>query len=202
MYVGRILENRPIPMSEFDPVAVVNIARRHRETIKEPRRRQILENFIEHAEAEALGNYEVLMASCSRKEQHYANYGGSFAAPQSYAELEKHYRGLIETNIYLIHFEAEKLVVGEDVVVVEGLVHQLYPGALLKPLFGIDVDDPEAVYQATKRTCVLFVFDEDGKGAGEHAYSEGHLNAEDLVKLAPEEVPERFWNNPLTGSVV
>jgi hypothetical protein len=46
---------------------------------------------------------------------------------------------------------------------------------------------------------VFFVFDEDGKGAGEHAYSEGDLTADDLVKLAPEEVPEQFWNNPLTG---
>ena len=201
MYIGRILESKPIPMSEFDPTAVVKLARRHLETIEEPRRRQILENFIEHAEAEALGDYEALMASCSRKEQHYATYGSRFGVPQSYEELEKHYRGLIESNIYLIHFEAEKLVVGSDVVVVEGLVHQLYPGHLLGPLFGIEVEDPKAVYQATKRTCVLFVFDEDGKGAGEHAYSEGDLTAADLVKLAPEEVPEQFWSNPLTGPV-
>jgi len=202
MYIGRILESKPIAMKDFDPMAVAKFARRHLETIEEPRRRQILENFIEHAEAEASGDYDALMASCSKKEQHYAVYGGSrFGAPQSYEELEKHYRGLIEANIYVIHFEAEKLVVGTDVVVVEGLVHQLYPGQLLEPIFGIEVDDPGAVYQATKRTCVLFVFDEDGKGAGEHAYSEGDLTADDLVKVAPHEVPEQFWNNPLTGPV-
>jgi hypothetical protein len=112
MYIGRILESKPIAMKDFDPLAVAKLARRHLETIEEPRRRQILENFIEHAETEATGDFDALMASCSKKEQHYATYGSRFGAPQSYEELEKHYRGLIESNIYLIHFEAEKLVVG------------------------------------------------------------------------------------------
>ncbi|MAG34072.1 MAG: hypothetical protein CL908_24595 [Deltaproteobacteria bacterium] len=186
-------------MSEFDPTAVVQFARRYLETIKEPRRRQILQNFIDHAEAEALGNYDALMESCSRKQQHYASYGSRFGAPQSYAELEEHYRGLIASNIYVIHFEPEKLIVGEDELVIEGLVHQLYPGELIEPMYGFKVDDPTAVYQATKRTCVFFVFDEEGLGAGEHSYSDGLLTADDLVKLAPEEVPEIFHSNPLGG---
>ncbi len=199
MYIGHTLENKPIDMARFDPMNVVEVAERHLETLEEPRRRQILQNFIDHARAEASGDYETLMATCSKKRQHYATYGARFGAPQSYEELETHYRGLIESNIYLIHFEVEKLVVGTDVVFVEGLVHQLYPGQLLEPIFGIEVDDPEAVYQATKRTCLSFVFDEDGLGAGEHAYSEGPLTEDDLVKLAPEEVPAAFHENPLAA---
>jgi hypothetical protein len=202
MYIGHILENKPIAMKDFDPLAAAKVARRYLETIKEPRRRQILENFIEHAEAEATGEFDPLMESCSKKEQIYAVYGGSkFGTPQSYEELVPHYRGLIEANIYVIHFEVEKLIAGDDALVVEGLVHQLYPGEMLKAIFEIEVDDPKAVYQATKRTCVFFVFDEEGKATGEHAYSDGGLTADDLVKVAPEEVPETFWNNPLTGPV-
>jgi hypothetical protein len=197
MYIGRVLESRPIAMKDFDPMAVVHVARRHLETIEEPRRRRILENFIEHAEAEASGDYERLMASCSRKRQQYATHGSDFPAPGSYAELEVHYRNLIAMNLYLIHFEVEKLVVGTDVVFVEGLVHQLYPGQLVEPVFGFAVDDPEAVYQLTKRTALTFVFDEDGKGAGEHAYADGPTTPDDLVKVAPEEVPAAFWANPL-----
>lgn len=197
MYVGYVLENRPISMKEFDPSNVVNVARRYLETIREPRRRQILENFIEHAEAEATGRYEDLMASCSRKRQQYATFGSDFPAPQSYEELEAHYRGLIESNLYLIHFEVEKLIVGDDEIFLDGLVHQLYPGGMIGPLFGVQVDDESAVYQLTKRTGVAFVFDEEGKGAGEQAYSDGPTTLEDLVKLAPEEVPEAFHRNPL-----
>ena len=159
---------------------------------------QILQNFIDHAQAEASGDYEGLMATCSQKEQSYATYGSRFGAPQSYAELETHYHGLIQSNIYIIHFEVEKLVVGEDALAVEGLVHQLYPGALLGPLFGIAVDDAEAVYQVTKRTCVFFTFDEEGMGTGEQAYSDGPLTEDDIVKLAADEVPELFYNNPLS----
>jgi hypothetical protein len=199
MYVGHILENKPMDMKHFDTTRIVKAAERHLETIKEPRRRQILQNFIEHARTEGSGDYEGLMASCSRKQQHYASYGSRFGAPQTYAELETHYRGLIEANIYLIDFEPEKLIVGDDALVLEGLVHQLYPGNLIEPMYGFEVDDPEAVYQATKRTCVFFVFDDDGMGAGEHSYSDGPLTADDLVKLSPDEVPEAFHHNPLSG---
>lgn len=202
MYIGHILENKPIAMKDFDPLAAAKTARRYLETIQEPRRRQILENFIEHAEAEAVGEYDRLMESCSKKEQIYSIYGGSkFGAPQNYDELVPHYRGLIEANIYVIHFEIEKLIAGDDALVVEGLVHQLYPGELLTSIFEIEVDDPKAVYQATMRTCVFFVFDEDGKATGEHAYSDGDLTAGDIVKVKAEEVPEAFWSNPLTGLV-
>jgi hypothetical protein len=199
MYIGKILEERPIPMEQFDPMALPKLARRHLETIREPRRRQILENFIEHAEAEATGDHEALMASCSKKRQQYAVYGAEFAQPQSYPELEQHYRGLIEANLYLIHFETEKLVVGDDVIFIEGIVHQLYPGSLIEPLYGIEIGEPDAVYQLTKRTALTFVFDEDGKGAGEHAYSVGPTVADDLSVVPTDQVPAAFYRNPLTS---
>jgi hypothetical protein len=186
-------------MEQFDPMALPKLARRHLETIREPRRRQILENFIEHAEAEATGDYEALMASCSKKRQQYAVYGAEFAQPQSYPELEQHYRGLIEANLYLIHFETEKLVVGDDVIFIEGIVHQLYPGSLIEPLYGIEIGEPDAVYQLTKRTALTFVFDEDGKGAGEHAYSVGPTVADDLSVVPTDQVPAAFYRNPLTS---
>jgi hypothetical protein len=199
MYIGHVLENRPIDMKEFDPTALARVARSHLESIREPRRRQILENFIEHAEAEASGQYDRLMASCSKQRQSYTIYGapGGELLPQSYPELEKHYHGLIAANLYLIHFECEKLAVGDDVLYVEGLVHQLYPGQLIEPIFGLAVDEPNAVYQLTKRTAITFVFDEDGLGAGEHAFADGPTTPQDLSKVAPELIPQAFHENPL-----
>lgn len=199
MYIGHVLDDRPIAMRDFDTLAVAKVARRHLESIHEPRRRQILRNFIEHAEAEGRGDYDALMASCSRKQQVYAVHGSDFPAPQSYAELERHYFNLIALNLYVIHFEVEKLVVGTDVVFVEGLVHQLYPGALIEPIFGFEVDDPGAVHQLTKRTALTFVFDDEGKGAGEHAISAGPTTAADFVAVAEDEVPAIFHAHPLAG---
>jgi len=199
MYCGRVLEKKPLEMHKFNPMAVVDTARAHLESISEPRRRLILENFIEHAEAEALGDFDRLMASCSRHRQEYATHGSDFPAPQSYAELEQHYFGLIAMNLYLIHFEVEKLVVGTDVVFVEGVIHQLYPGHLIGSFFGFSAENPDAVYQLTKRTALTFIFDEEGLGAGEHAWSDGPTVPEDLMPVAPEDVPAAFYNNPLAG---
>lgn len=203
MYVGRTLEEKPVDMRDFNPNNVVDVAKNYLKTLKNPRQRQILENFIDHAEAEANGQYQRLMKSCSRKSQHYSAYGagGDYSShlPQSYAALEEHYYGLIAANIYLIHFDVEKLIVGENELVVEGIVHQLHTGDMIKAIHNIDVNDPRAVYQLTKRTCIFFIFDEDGNGAGEEAYSNGPITAADIVKVDPELVPTAFWENPLAA---
>jgi hypothetical protein len=201
MYIGRTLPEAPVDMRAFDPLAVVKVATAHLATLSDPRQRAILENFIEHATAEATGDYPRLMASCSRKRQSYTAWGAGadYAAhlPQDYAALERHYHGLIEANLYLIHFEVEKLCVGRDTLFVEGIVHQLYPGALVEPIFGFAVADPAGVYQLSKRTALSFVFDEDGLGCGEHAYSDGPTTPANLVPVPREQVPAAFWNNPL-----
>lgn len=201
MYAGSILEEKPLDMRQFDPSHIVEVAERCRDEVHTPRQRQILQNFIDHARAEAHGDYDTLMASCSRKRQSYTAYGAGegyqAGLPQSYEELVHHYRALIEMNIYLIHFEVEKLFVGEDELVVEGIVHQLYPSELITGIYGIDVEDPQGVYQLTKRTCIFFVFDEDGRGCGEHAYSNGPTSAANITRVPPELVPEAFYHNPL-----
>ncbi len=204
MYIGRMLQEEPLDMRQFNPNHVAEVAESCRSSMHTPRQRQILDNFIEHARAEANGHYEALMASCSRKCQSYSAWGAGegyqAGLPQSYEALVHHYRMLIELNIYLIHFEVEKLIVGEDELVLDGIVHQLYPGELLSAIFGVEVEDPQAVYQLTKRTCIFFVFDEEGKGCGEHAYSNGPTTAANIIRVPPELVPEAFWNNPLKGA--
>ena len=141
------------------------------------------------------------MNSCSQRSQSYAAYGAAegfqSAQAQSYESLQAYYRGLIEMNIYLIHFELEKLIVGEDELVIEGVVHQLYSGEMLQRVHQIETGDPQAVYQLTKKTCVFFTFDEDGKCSGEQAYASGPATADDVTKVAVQLVPAQFFQNPL-----
>jgi len=203
MYIGRVLDETPLDMRRFNPLNVVEVAERYLATLSDPRQRQVTLNFIEHARAEASGDYDTLMASCSRRRQSYTAWGAGadYRAhlPQSYEALEVHYRGLIAGNIYLIHFDVEKLFAAQDEIFVEGIVHQLHSGEMLTAIHGIAVDDPQAVYQLTKRTCIIFVFDEDGLGAGEHAYSNGPATIADVEKVPAELVPVQFWHNPLTA---
>lgn len=181
-------DEKPIYMCDFDNTHHLKRMREELGRITEPRRRQILINMIEHAEAEGQGFYDDLMATCSRKQQSYFYWGSgardaSSYLPQSYVELEHYYKNLMDSKTWMLHYELDKIVVGDDAILVDGVLHQLYPTALIEPLFGISVNPEYRAYQMTKRLATSFLFDEDGKGCGEHAYNNGPIVANDFTPV-------------------
>ena len=202
MYIGHTLPQRPIPFDQFDPDFLANWAKNTiLPTIQGERRRLILQNFIDHATAECKGDFDTLMASCSLKRQDYRRWGKGDDGlmdgiqPQSYEELKLFYGNLVAFNLFVIHLEPEKFIVGEDTLVIEGNVHQMYPGAMLPVAFGIEPDDEDAVYMLTIRMCLFFIFDEDGMGCGEQSYTNGDPTPASFVKVPKDKVPQRFWDN-------
>lgn len=202
MYVGHTIPERPIPFEEFDPDFLANWVREKvYPTLQTERQRLVCQNFIDHAAAEAKGDYDALMATCSRKSQDYRRWGqgddGKMDGiqPSSYEELEVFYQQLVDFNVFCIHLEPEKFIVGDDTLVIEGNVHQMYHGSMLPIAFGIEPDDPEAVYMLTIRMCLFFIFDEDGMGIGEQSYTNGDPTEDSFVKVPNEYVPQRFWDN-------
>lgn len=200
MYVGHEIKTGPIEMSRFDVTSAARVANQHLKAISEPRRRQILINFRDHALAEALGDHEALMATCSEKRQRYVIHGSELdldhMQPQSYEELFPYYKALIDLNIYLIHTEMEKLIVGDDCLMLDAVVHQLLSGEQARDFFGVQGVDPEAVYQAWSRAAIMFTFDEDGMGSGEHSYSDGGIGMDRMQVVAAEQVPPQYFNGP------
>lgn len=199
MYIAEKLEEEPIPMARFDVANAARVANDLLPSITDPRRRKILLNFRDHALAECQGDYDALMATCSQKSQRYETHGAApeFAAlqPQDYEQLCGYYGALVESNMYLIHFDVEKLIVGDDELVVEGIVHQLIDGKTCRAIHNLDDLEDDTVYQTAIRTLVIFVFDEDGLGCGEQAYSSA-MRRELLTPVAPEEVPPQFYEGP------
>ena len=203
MYAKKMAESRPLDMKHFDSRTGYKFASALLGRFGSDRRNAIFQNYVDHVETEGRGDYAGLMATCSKKSQSYAAYfspaGPTTGLPQSYAELERYYHDLVASNTYLIHREVDKLIVGDDELLVDGVIHQLYPGSVLvKRGFPLD---PKRVYQLTARVAVVFLFDEDGLGAGEHAYAPA-IDASYYTAVEPELVPEVFWNNPVTGRVV
>lgn len=202
MYVNEV---NPVaaPMadiSKFDPTAAARVANEHLKTITDPRRRKILINFRDHALAECMGDYDALMATCSQKSQNYVIHAptkNEFSAhqPQSYEELLPHYKALIDLNIYVIHTEIKKLTVGDDELLIDVSHHQIIPGEIALNLYGIPEADPDAVYEMFARIWVVFIFDEDGMGCGEHSYS-GLTTIDNLRKLEDDEIPAEFKMGP------
>jgi hypothetical protein len=183
-------------MQDFDTHIQLKSLRKVLETLTDPRRRQILTETIKHAEAEGSGRYEALMATCSKKHQSYRFWGsGSSSAhetPQSYAQLEVYYKGLIDSKIWMIHHDLDKVVVGDDEVVMDGVLHQLFPTALIEPYFRFAPDLSYRAYQLTKRLIITFFFDEDGLSCGEHAYSDGLITPKDFTPVADQYLPDLF----------
>jgi len=196
MYLAKPYEEIPVPMQDFDTHIGVQSLRKVLETVTDPRRRQILTETIKHADAEGSGRYEALMATCSKKHQSYRFWGsGNSSAhetPQSYAQLEVYYKGLVDAKIWMIHHDLDKVVVGDDEVVMDGVLHQLFPTALIEPYFQFEPDPSYRAYQLTKRLIIIFFFDEDGLSCGEHAYSDGLITAKDFTPVEDQYLPHLF----------
>ena len=202
MHATATAEVKPLDMRRFNHRAGHEFALPLRGSFGLERRNAIFENYLAHVDTESRGDYGGLMATCSRRSQSYAAYFSPYAEkagmPQSYAELERYYHDLVASNTYLIHREVDKLVVGDDELFVDGVIHQLYPGRVLVER-GLQLD-PKTVYQLTARVGVLFMFDEDGLGCGEHAYAPV-ITEVHYTTVAPDLVPKVFWNNPVTERV-
>lgn len=202
MYIGKTLEQRPIPFDQFDPDGLPKLIREKvLPTLKDERQRLICQNFIDHADSECRGDLTSLLASCSKKRQDYRRWGKGDDGlmegiqPQSYEELEVFYGNLVAFNLFVIHLEVEKFIVGQDTLVIEGNVHQMYPGSVLPIAFGIEPEDPDGVYMLTIRMCLFFIFDEDGIGCGEQSYTNGDPTPASFVQVPHQYVPQRFWDN-------
>ena len=204
MYIGHTIPQRPISFDEFDPDYLANYVRENILPTLEGRRKQICQNFVDHATHECKGDLSGLLGTCSKKSQDYRRWGSGDDGlmdgiqPQSYDELEVFYGNLMAFTLFVIHLELEKFVVGEDTLCIEGNVHQMYPAAMLPVAFGLDVDDAdddEAVYMLTIRMALFFIFDEDGIGTGEQSYTNGDPTIESFVKVPKDKVPQRFWDN-------
>lgn len=200
MYSAQRISEDFIDMAEFDPTHMARFANDQLATIAEPQRRKILINFRDHALAEAMGDYDALMATCSKKYQRYEVYSDNdneFTRnqPSSYEELVPHYRALIDANMYLIHGVPDKLIVGDDALMAEMVQHMVVPGAIAKLAFGVAEADEQGVYLFTTRLAVIFIFDEDGMGCGEHAFG-GATSIDHMRLLAQDEIPAQYFSGP------
>lgn len=200
MYIGEIIEERPLDMELFNSSASGETATQVLATIEEPRRRQIMQNYIDHAHYEGIGDLDRLMQQCSKERQQYLKIGDtdpSAGLPQNYRELEKYYYKLVCSNTYILHREIDKLIVGDNSLLTDGVIHTLYPGAYLQDEMNVPDIDRVTVYQLTKRVPVVFLFNKEGLSVGEHIYMT--TSTAQLTVVDIERVPEQFWDNPITG---
>ena len=193
MHLKTVYPEKPIPMQDFDGQHYVKLLNEVLGTLTDPRRRLIMQSMIEHLLTEHGGRYAELMEICSQKTQSYQAWGLgaglSGAGPQSYEELAAYYWDVVDSKAWMVHGELDKVIVGDDEIVLDGVLHQLVPTEMVEPLFGVTVDPAYRAYQMTKRLCIIFLFDEDGRTCGEHVYGNGPTTARDLTPVDDQSLP-------------
>ncbi len=166
--------------------------------ITDPRRRQILECFRQHAFCEVTANLEDLMATTSSKAHYHSYIDNVCYETVGYDEVRAYYAGLFATATNILEYDIEKLVVGKDIIASEGIIRQIYPGTAMIS-FGFDPDedlnDPDianSFYMLTTRLTMFYPFNEEGQMMAEDSYVDGPMTLEKFRKLTPEEVSPEF----------
>ena len=143
----------------------------------DPRRRQILETLIAHAQAEAAADFPALMDTVS-PDAHYRSYAaGDEAAnaaqsPKGKDAIAAYYKAIVESGCHFIEHDAERIAVGRDTLTTEGELKMAYPGAVLHGM-GVEVPDSDALYLYRQRLLIVWEFDEEGRVLCEDSYSGG-----------------------------
>ncbi len=147
------------------------MAEQRLKTETDPRRRQLLGTIIEHAKAEALPDYERLMATVSPR-AHYRFFGAEVTDVAGKDGVGAFYADLVESGRNNVEHAVDRMVVDQDAVTTEGPMRMAFPGAFVADA-GIDVEDPDGLYLFETRMMIVWGFDEDGLVQCEDSYTAG-----------------------------
>ena len=117
--------------------------------------------------------------------------GRAWATPDRRARRKwRQFYGRIFDNRYnKLRYDIDRIFCSDDNLFHEGTLNIVFPGKVLRGM-GLSVDDPEAWYLYSYRTCAIFPYDENGLAKGEDVYSDGPMSMDRIRKLAPEELPD------------
>ena len=157
---------------------------------RSPRQRAMLENYREHMAAEIAGDVERIMATqVAEPRYHIYGQGVGDTGPKGQAEVRQFYGHIFENRYNKLRYDIDRIFCSEENLFHEGTLNIVFPGQVLKQM-GMPVDDPEAWYLYSYRTCAIFPYDENGLAKGEDVYSDGPMSMDRIRKLSPEELPD------------
>ncbi len=152
------------------------------------RHRQMLGIVIEHMKAEAEPEMERLMATLSPNPEYHFWFAGTDLGPKTTEGVRAYYTAFVDSGANVLVLEIDRIAVDDDVVMTEGWMKMIYPGAAAQGI-GIDVDDPDAAYLVLFRQLIVWPIDADGLIVGEDAYQTGPVS---VTKLSHDELPQKY----------
>ena len=158
-----------------------------------PRHRAPLKTVREHVSAELDGRdlNRIMNTLCPDPQYHFWGAGIGDFGPKGREAVAAFYKKFLDDGYNKHQHLFERIVVDDNNVVLDGEMRIVFPGKALRGM-GLQVDDADASYLFSYRAAAIFSFDDDGKCLCEDSYSDGLPTLERLIKLKPEEVPERI----------
>ena len=147
-----------------------------------------LEVVRAHMVGEIAEDIDALLATLSPVRVQYRTWGAPESmSPASHDDVRAFYAERKALGQLYFQFDIDRLSVADGVVITDGVMNTLVPGALAG-YFGAPDPDPAAVYRATTRMLISWPFDETGLLLGEETYAVPL----GIVALPPDEVPADF----------
>lgn len=116
--------------------------------------------------------------------------------PKTTEGVRAYYTAFVESGANTLVFEIDRLAVDDDLVMTEGWMKMIYPGAAAQQI-GVDVDDPEGDYLLLFRQLINWPIDADGLILGEDAYQTGPVS---VTKLNREDLPQKYLDHKSTAA--
>ena len=152
------------------------------------RHRQVLGIVLEHMKAEAVPDMDRLMATLSPNPDYHFWYANTDMGPKTTEGVRAYYEAFVTSGANHLVFEIDRLAVDDDLVMTEGWMKMIYPGAAAQAI-GVDVDDPAGDYLLVFRQLINWPIDADGLIIGEDAYQTGPVS---VTKLGAADLPQAY----------
>lgn len=168
---------------KIDPRKNWALAERRLATETDPICKRNLALVLAHMKAEATLDFDGLLATVAENaEYHFFGSEGNsaFAGPKGKSNIEAFYKMIVETGLYRIEHDINRIVVDRFSVITVGNMRIAYPGSLLQGM-GYPVDDSGALYMYETQQLIVWPIDDGGLIAGEDSYSgqDGFIGIED-----------------------
>ncbi|WP_028216043.1 nuclear transport factor 2 family protein [Paraburkholderia oxyphila] len=140
----------------------------------DPQTTRNLKTMREHMRAEALGDFDALMATVSPHAAYTSFNSGPDApnSPRSREAVAQYYGGMVAANCHQIEHDLDRIVADRDNITTEGTLRIAYPNAVLRSM-GHEVADDAPYHLFEARLMIVWGFDADGLVRCEDSYVAG-----------------------------
>lgn len=152
------------------------------------RHRQVLAVVIEHMKAEAVPEMDRLTATLSPNPDYHFWFANADMGPKTTEGVRAYYEAFVASGANTLVFEIDRLAVDDDLVMTEGWMKMIYPGAAAQQI-GVEVDDPNGDYLLLFRQLINWPIDADGLIMGEDAYQTGPVS---VTRLSQDDLPQKY----------